>query len=336
MGNELAPEPKTLQEAIQYFSDPVNCLSFLVDRRYPNGVTCPKCGSADVRFLSSRRIWECKSKHPKRQFSVKVNTIFEDSPIGLDKWLTAIWLIANAKNGISSYEIHRALGVTQKTAWFMLHRIRLALRIGVFHKLGGGPEGSSEVEVDETFVGGKVQNMHKGRRLKLTNLRNEVNRPDHYMGKTVVMGMLDRELREVRATVIPNVRRDVLQSHILREIKLGSKVYTDQHTGYMGLPYKYAHGVVNHLEKYVIGRVHTNGIENFWSLLKRSLKGTYVAVEPFHLSRYVDEQVFRFNNRGTKDNPMNDAERFDKAVRNIVGKRITYAELTGKEGGASA
>jgi transposase-like protein len=328
----MASEPKTLQQAIQYFSDPENCTQFLVARRYPDGVFCPRCGSKEVRYISTRHIWECKAKHAKKQFSIKVNTVFEESPIGLDKWLVAIWMIANCKNGVSSYEIHRALGVTQKSAWFMLHRIRLALRIGVHHKLGGGPEGSAEVEVDETFVGGKVQNMHAGRRLKLHNLRNEVNRPDHYMGKTVVMGMLDRELREVRATVIPNVRRDVLQAQILKQIKLGSKVYTDQHTGYMGVPYKYAHGVVNHLEKYVIGRVHTNGIENFWSLLKRSLKGTYVAVEPFHLERYVDEQAFRYNNRGTKDNPMTDSDRFDKAVRNIVGKRITYAELTGKEG----
>lgn len=328
----MAPEPKTLQQAIQYFSDPNNCLSFLSERRFVGGVFCPRCGSKEVGYLATRRIWECKTKHPKRQFSVKVHTIFEDSPIGLDKWLTAIWMIANCKNGISSYEIHRALGVTQKTAWFMLHRIRLALRIGVNHKLGGGPDGSNEVEVDETFVGGRVQNMHKDRRLKLHQLRNEVNRPDHYMGKTVVMGMLDRTLREVRARVIPTVRRDVLQAEIMRQVKLGSKVYTDQHTGYMGLPYKYAHEVVNHLETYVKGRIHTNGIENFWSLLKRSLSGTYVAVEPFHLERYVDEQAFRYNNRGTKDQPMNDADRFDKAVRNIIGKRITYKELTGKEG----
>jgi transposase-like protein len=180
----MASEPKTLQQAIQYFSDPENCIQFLVARRFPDGVTCPRCGSKEVRYISTRHIWECKAKHAKKQFSVKVKTIFEDSPIGLDKWLTAIWMIANCKNGISSYEIHRALGITQKTAWFMLHRIRLAMRVGVFHKLGGGPEGSAEVEVDETFVGGKVQNMHAGRRLKLQQLRNEVNRPDHYMGKT--------------------------------------------------------------------------------------------------------------------------------------------------------
>jgi hypothetical protein len=303
-----------------------------VVRRYPNGVMCPRCGSKEVRFIATRRIWECKSKHAKKQFSVKVNTIFEDSPIGLDKWLTAVWMIANCKNGVSSYEIHRAIGVTQKSAWFMLHRIRLALRVGTFHKLGGGPEGENEVEVDETFVGGRVDNMHKDKKLKLHQLRNAVVRPDHYMGKTVVMGILDRTLREVRAKVIPNVRREILQSEILKQVKHGSKVYTDQHVGYMGLHYKYAHDVVNHLEAYVQGRVHTNGIENFWSLLKRGLRGTYVAVEPFHLDRYVDEQAFRYNNRGSKEKPMTDADRFDKALRNIVGKRITYKELTGKEG----
>jgi ISXO2-like transposase domain/Transposase zinc-ribbon domain len=327
----MAPEPKTLQQAIQYFSDPDNCHNFLAIRRFPDGVMCPRCGSKEVSFIKTRRIWECKTKHPKRQFSAKINTVFEDSPIGLDKWLMVVWMIANCKNGISSYEIAKAIGVTQKSAWFMLHRVRVAMRVGAHHKLGDGPEGEHEVEVDETFVGGRVKNMHADRKLKLQQLRDEVVRPDHYMGKTVVMGMLDRTLREVRAKVIPNVRRDILQSEILRQIKLGSKVYTDEHTGYMGLPHKYAHGVVNHLETYVRGCVHTNGIENFWSLLKRSLRGTYVAVEPFHLEKYVDEQAFRYNNRATKKNPMTDADRFDKALRNIVGKRITYKELTGKE-----
>jgi transposase-like protein len=189
----MASEPKTLQQAIQYFSDPDNCLSFLVARRFPDGVYCPRCGSKDVRFISTRRLWECKTKHPKRQFSVKVNTIFEESPIGLDKWLMAIWMIANCKNGVSSYEIHRAIGVTQKSAWFMLHRIRVALRIGSFHKLGDGPEGQNEVEVDESFVGGKMKNMHADRRARF--------QAEKSAAKTVVMGMLDRQRREIRAKV---------------------------------------------------------------------------------------------------------------------------------------
>jgi transposase-like protein len=319
----MASEPKTFQQAIQYFSDPDNCLSFLVARRFPDGVYCPRCGSKDVRFISTRRLWECKSKHPKRQFSVKVHTIFEESPIGLDKWLMAIWMIANCKNGVSSYEIHRAIGVTQKSAWFMLHRIRVALRIGSFHKLGGGPEGENEVEIDESFVGGKMKNMHADRRARF--------QAEKSAAKTVVMGMLDRQRREIRAKVMPNVQREVLQSEILKNVKHGSKVYTDNAVAYDRTNWHYVHEFVNHAETYVNGRVHTNGLENFWSLLKRNLRGTYVAVEPFHLDAYLDEQVFRYNNRGSKEEPMNDYDRFDLALRNVVGKRLTYKELTGKE-----
>jgi transposase-like protein len=321
-----ASEPKTLQAAILYFADPDNCLNFLMARRFREGVFCPRCGSKEIRFLATRRIWECKSKHEKRQFSIKVNTIFEDSPIPLDKWLVAVWMIANCKNGVSSYEIHRAIGVTQKSAWFMMHRIRLALDLGTFHKLGGGPENA--VEVDETFVGGKLRNMHKDKKV-IYNKRGGT------YGKTIVMGLLDRGRGEVRAKVVVDTKRDTLQPQVLKNVKHGSTVYTDEAVAYQGLAFKYAHDVINHMEKYVNGRVHTNGIENFWSLLKRGIGGTYVAVEPFHLERYVDEQVFRYNNRATADNPMNDFDRFSLAVSNIVGKRVTYKELTGKEGGAS-
>ncbi len=320
----MAPEPKTLQQAIIYFADPDNCLNFLVARRFRDGIFCPRCGAKDVRFLATRRIWECKMKHEKRQFSIKVNTIFEDSPISLDKWLLAIWMIANCKNGVSSYEIHRAIGVTQKSTWFMMHRIRKALDVGSFHKLGGGSE--NEVEVDETFVGGKLRNMHKDKKI-IYNKRGGT------YGKTIVMGLLDRGRGEVRAKVVVDTKRDTLQPQVLNNVKHGSTVYTDEAVAYQGLAHKYVHDVINHMEKYVNGRVHTNGIENFWSLLKRGIGGTYVAVEPFHLFRYVDEQVFRYNNRATADNPMNDFDRFSLAVSNIVGKRITYAELTGKEAG---
>ncbi|MGA8503196.1 MAG: IS1595 family transposase [Candidatus Sulfotelmatobacter sp.] len=321
-----ASEPKTLQQAMVYFADPDNCLSFLVARRFREGVFCPRCGSKEVSFLSTRRLWECKSKHPKRQFSIKVNTIFEDSPISLEKWLVAVWMIANCKNGVSSYEIHRAIGVTQKSAWFMMHRIRLALKVGSFHKLGGGPE--NEVEVDETFIGGKLRNMHKDKKV-IYNKRGGA------FGKTVVMGILDRGRGEVRAKVVADTKRDSLVPNIAKQVKYGSTVYTDEAVQYQDLAksqYAYLHDVINHAEAYVKGRVHTNGIENFWSLLKRGIGGTYVAVEPFHLDRYVDEQVFRYNNRATTDNPMNDFDRFSLAVTNIVGKRLTYAELTGKEG----
>jgi transposase-like protein len=316
--------PKTLQEATQHFSDFGNCRQFMIAVRWPDGIVrCPRCGSEEVTFLQKARLYKCYSDHARPKFSLKVGTVFEDSPIPLEKWLPAFWLVVNCKNGISSWEIHRSLGVTQKTAWLMLHRLRLAMKSNAYgspYKLGseGGP-----TEVDETFVGGKLQNMHKDKKV-----RYERRGGSH--GKAVVMGLLDRELRELRAKVVPDVKRETLQSEILREVKHGSKVYTDEHVGYDLLHYRFVHDVVNKVEGYVDGQVHVNGIENFWSLLKRTLKGTYVAIEPFHLQAYVDEQVFRYNNRATKDNPLNDGDRFMLAVSQIVGKRLTYAELTGK------
>ena len=324
----MASEPKTLQQAIAYFADPDRCFTFLQARIFPDGPVCPTCKSKEVRFIATRRLWECKGSHPKKQFSIKVGTIFEESPIPLDKWLTAIWLIANCKNGVSSYEIHRAVGVTQKSAWFMLHRIRVALRTGSFDKIGG--EGS-EVEVDETFVGGKLKNMHKEKQARY-RAQSSTGTIGGTFGKAIVMGMLDRNARQVRAQVVPNVERLTLQNAVLNTVEHGTNVYTDQAPAYQRLNQKYVHEIVNHAETYVRGRVHTNGLENFWSLFKRNLAGTYVCVEPFHLERYVDEQVFRYNNRGTKANPLTDADRFDAVLRNLVGKRITYKELTGKEG----
>jgi transposase-like protein len=318
-------EPKSLQEAIIYFSDPVNCREYLVARRWPDGVICPRCGKSNVLYLEKYNRWHCREKHDAPQFTLKTGTVFEDSPISLDKWLTAMWMIVNAKNGVSSWEIHRSLKVTQKTAWFMLHRIRLSMQdkpgFGTMTKLGG-PD--SEVEVDETFIGGKKQNMHKDKKVRYEAKGGA-------SGKTVVQGILDRTARQVRATIVPNVKRETLQAQILKQVKFGTKVYTDDAVAYeQGLQRRYVHEFVNKTETYVRGRVHVNGMENFWSLLKRGLNGTYVAVEPFHLSRYIDEQIFRFNNRATNDNPLNDADRFDAAVRQIVGKRLTYAELTGK------
>jgi transposase-like protein len=320
----MSKEPKTLQQAILYFADPDNCVSYMVDRRWPNGVICPTCGRTDVSYVPARRVWQCKSRHPKCQFSAKVGTVMEDSPIGLDKWLTAMWMVANCKNGVSSWEIHRALGVTQKTAWFMLHRIRLAMQDGRTHKFGfGGP-----VESDETFFGPNPIKMHRDRKRKLQTWNDSKG---GYVAKVAVHGMLDRELRQVRAKVIPNVKRATLQNAILANVTPFAKVYTDEFTSYDGLGKNYIHKVINHSQEYVKGQVHTQGIENFWSLLKRGLRGTYIAVEPFHLDRYLDEQVFRYNNRATKNNPLTDGDRFALAVTQIVGKRLTYAELTGKE-----
>jgi transposase-like protein len=315
-------DPKTLRDAIIYFANPENCLEYMAAHRWPNGVTCPTCGRKDVTFLKNQRKWQCKSAHAKRQFTAKVGTVFEDSPLGLEKWLPAVWMVCNAKNGISSYELHRALGVTQKTAWFMLHRIRTAMRNGSLLKMGGSQSGP--VEVDETFIGGKTKNMHRERRQRMqTALKQDQ--------KTIVMGMLDRETRQVRARVVPNVKRETLQNAILEQIEKGSTVYTDQYTAYDHLAAQdFIHDTVTHVEEYVRGQVHTQGIENFWSLLKRTLSGTYVAVEPFHLDRYVDEQVFRYNNRATKDNPLDDADRFAALLMQVADKRLTYAELTGK------
>ena len=307
------PNPKTLLEAVQVFADQANCISYLVSKRWANGVTCPTCGSNRVGFLANQQRWQCSGRHPKRQFSVKVGTIFEDSPLGLDKWLPVVWLITNAKNGISSWEIHRAIGVTQKTAWFMLHRVRLAMQ----DELTGGSL-AGEVEIDETFIGGKARNMHKDRKARVQKAGRNTG------GKSVVMGMLERG-KTVRATVIPDRTKASMQPIVKANVEPGSQIFSDEHgdSWKMG---EYEHATVNHLESYVNGNVHTNGMENFWSLLKRTINGTYVSVEPFHLFRYVDEQAFRFNNR----KPMDDADRFSYVIRKIVGKRLTYKELTGK------
>ncbi|MFZ0825053.1 MAG: IS1595 family transposase [Terriglobales bacterium] len=327
------PEPKTFQEAILYFSDRNRCIDYLALRRWPDGkVVCPICRRDDAKFLEKQERWQCKSVHPHRQFSVKVGTVMEDSAVPLEKWLPAVWAIVNDKNGISSWELHRTLGVTQKTAWFMLHRIRLGMslqhkKFGTRGKMGDGSGGDGAVEVDETFVGGKLKNMHKDRRARFAAESGHAGGPT---GKTIVLGMLDREARQVRAKVVPNVKRETLQTEILENVKHGTAVYTDNAVPYDGLAHKYVHDVVNHAEEYVRGQVHTNGIENFWSLLKRGLKGTYVAVEPFHLDRYIDEQVFRYNNRATKENPLTDADRFSLALTQLANKRLTYAELTGK------
>lgn len=316
--------PQTLQQAIQYFSDEQVCIDAVSAMRWPKGVHCPDCYSPNndlgrnPYYLKTQKRWKCRDC--RRQFSVKVETIFEDSPISLTKWLPALWMLVSCKNGVSSYEIHRALGVSQKTAWFMLHRLRLALKTQSFLYKMGGKEGNG-VEVDETFVGGKLKNMHKDRRQKFGG---------GITGKAIVQGIYDRDLRQVRASVVPNTKRETLQTEVLNNVKYGSKVYSDDAVPYDGLKKKFIHEVVNHTEEYVRGQVHTNSLENFWSLLKRNLKGTYVAVEPFHLERYVDEQVFRFNNRATKDNPLKDSDRFLLALSQVSGKRLTFAELTGK------
>jgi transposase-like protein len=316
---------KTLADAIRYFSDEQVCIDTVAGLKWPDGPECPKCiAKADRQhWLKNQKRWQCRDCG--KQFSVKVGTIFEDSAIGLDKWMPAMWLLANCKNGISSYELARDLGVTQKTAWFMLHRIRESMRDERTHKFGfGGP-----VESDETYIGPNPVKMHKDRKAKL---QAQDGLKNGFVGKTAVHGILDRELRQVRTRVLPNIKRGTLQEMILTNVTPFAKVYTDEALAYDGLAKNYVHKVVNHSQEYVRGQVHTQGIENFWSLLKRTLRGTYVAVEPFHLDSSCDEQAFRFNNRATKDNPLTDADRFALAVSQVQGRRLTYAELTGKTG----
>ncbi len=310
--------PETLLEAVRYFSNPEKALQFFVGIRWPNGVSCPRCGSKAVTYLSNANVWKCKTPHPKQKFSAKVGTIFEDSPIGLEKWLPAIWLAVNCKNGVSSYELHRALGVTQKTAWFMLHRIRLAMQHGFL-----GSTFKGEVEADETYVGAKARYMHRDKRTGVGHAG---------LKKTAVQGILERtkdgKPSRVVLKVVATNRRPELCGNVRQHVQKGSTVCTDSLMSYDDLERDYDRRVIDHAISYANGRIHTNGLENFWSLLKRMLHGTYVNVEPFHLFRYLDEQSFRFNER--KDN---DAGRFTTALAGVVGKGIRYAKLIAAEGG---
>jgi transposase-like protein len=312
--------PKGLTDAIRYFSDEQVCIDYVAAIRWPDGeVRCPDCKSTAVIYLKNQRRWKCGTNHARRQFSIKVGTIFEDSPLSLTKWLPAVWLISNCKNGVSSLELHRAIGVTQKTAWFMLHRIRLAMQRGSLEKIDG------HVEIDETYIGGKARFMHKFEKARKIKGRGTA-------GKTAVMGLLSRHgagKTTVRAMVVDRTDRETLEAIIRDQVQRGANVYTDDHGAYRELAaMEYKHKVINHAEAYVQGTVTTNRIENFWSLLKRGIKGTYVSVEPFHLFRYVDEQAFRFNERHNEDG---DYGRFMEVLSAIVGRRLTYKELIGEK-----
>ena len=315
METKTPAQPKTLMEAVRYFADADRTLAMAVSLRWPNGVHCPECGRTDVRFLATRRLWECKEKHPRKQFSAKVGTIFEDSALPLDKWFVAIWAVANCKNGISSYELARSIGVTQKSAWFMLHRIRVAMDAGDLGTLSG------IVEADETYMGGLAKNMHAVKRKHRVIGRGA---GDH---KTPVMGILQRTDGTITSRVVARVIRaataKAVQSAVRQHVAPGSQLMTDAAGAYLGLASDYIHQSVNHAEEYVRGAVHSNGIENFWSLLKRTVKGTYVSVDPMHLNRYVGEQVFRFNERKE-----NDLGRFRAVLGSVAGRRLTYKDLT--------
>jgi len=303
--------PETLIEAVRYYADPDVCHAMMVKAKWPNGKpTCPECGDRKIGEIKSRRMFQCKEC--RRQFSAKVGTIFEDSPLPLDKWFVAVWLVANCKNGISSYELARAVGVTQPTAWFMLHRIRLAMETGTFRM--DGP-----TEADTAYVGGKAENMHAKRRAKAIPGRGTA-------GKTPVHGVLKRTGEsgpsQVQAAVLGSEASASLLEEVRSRVRRGATVYTDEAPAYGMLCMTHVHQAVDHSREYAVGSIHVNGIENFWSLLKRTLRGTYVAVAPFHLGRYVAEQVFRFNNRKSTD-----GGRFETVMRGIVGKRLTYRVL---------
>ena len=303
--------PTSLLEAIRYFADIDVATEFVAKLRWPHGPVCPRCGCMDHSYLTTRRVWKCKGC--KKQYSVKLGTIFEDSPLGFDKWLPAVWLIANSKNGISSHELARALGVTQKSAWFMLHRIRLAMQTGSFDKLDG------EVEADETYIGGAARFMHASKREARGYMGGR-----SASGKTAVAGVLERG-GQARAAVVPDVTGKTLKGIVHENVSAGSTLYTDNWKSYFGLGDDYSHEVIDHAERYVDGRVHTNGIENFWSLLKRGLKGTYVSVDPGHLARYLDERLFTYNERD-----LTDLGRFAALLSQAAGRRLTWAELTSK------
>lgn len=305
-------EPKTLLEAVTAFADPQRAHDYFVSVRWPFGVACPRmgCGSADIQYIQTRRLWRCKDC--KRQFTAKVGTVFEDSPIPLTKWLPAVWLISANRNGISSCEVARALGVTQKTAWFMLHRIRLAMQTETFDKLTG------EVEADETYIGPKARPVNR------RNPSSENRGPKD--GKTTVMGLRERGGR-VRAFVVPDAKRETLLPRVVEHVAPGSVMYTDALASYHDLRRSYVHHVINHTKEYVRDHhVHTNSIENFWSVLKRTLGGTYICPRPWHLDAYLDEQIFRYNERENTDGP-----RFKKAVSGADCKRLAYKRLAAKK-----
>jgi len=311
--NTETSHPKTLLEAVRYFADPDVCHKYMVDIKWPTGkIVCPKCGGEHVGEIKSRRMFQCKAKDCRKQFSTKVNTIFEDSPLGLDKWFVGVWCIANMKNGVSSHELGRTLGITQRAAWHMLHRIRVAMQTKSFKKISG------EIESDETLLGGRLSNMHASRKKKFRKMGGFIN-------KQIVHGILERG-SELRARVVPNVKQPTLQAGIRENVEGGSTVYTDQLGSYRGLDPEFVHRMVDHSRAYVEGRIHVNGLENFWSLLKRTLKGTYVWCAPEHLQAYIDEQSHRFNNRKS-----NDAERFRAVMRRVIGRRLTYKSLTSRE-----
>jgi transposase-like protein len=309
--------PQTLLEAVNYFTNEKRCVEFLARFRWTDGKpVCPKCGSLNICHLKTRPSYRCRETGCKSTFSLKTGSIMESSPLPITKWVPALWFVINHKNGVSSYEVSRALGITQKAAWHLNHRIRKAISNGSFAKMGK----NNPVEIDETFIGGKEQFKHRANKPSSFRKRG-------HAGKIPVMGMVERQ-GEVRAKVVDNVRRASLEPEVLANVEKGATIYTDSLMSYQQLAKTYAHNWVDHSKgTYVDGLAHTNTMENFWSCFKRTLKGTYIHMASFHIDRYLDEQSFRYNYR-----KLNDAGRFETVIPKIFGegKKLSYAELTGR------
>lgn len=296
--------PQSQLEAIRYFADEDRCIKFVAEQRWPNGVVCPTCGRVDMSYLKTQRRWQCKSAHPKRQFSVKTGTIFEDSPLGLNKWLPAVWIIVNAKNGVSSYEMARTLSITQKSAWFLNHRIRAALAAnGGFEKLSGTVQG------DETYVGG-----YKHRDAK-----------HGYENKTAIVGVVENKkgVGQARAFVTKYADATTAMQFLKDHVEAGANLHTDESPIYYNAKRTFKHDTVNHRKReYARGAVTTNSIEGLWNLFKRSHRGTYTHLSAGHLGMYVAEHLYRYNNR-----QYSDSERFVMWFGGCA-RRLAYKTLT--------
>ena len=297
-----------LIELLTYFKNEQVCRNYLEKMRWNNQITCPYCKHEKVFKYSNGKTYCCAGCN--KQFSVRVGTIFENSKISLKKWITAIYLITSHKKGISSIQLHKDIGVTQKPAWFMLHRIRFAFRLNKStDKLSG------ICEADETYIGGQEKNKHKDKKTYGTQGRSTKT-------KIAVAGIVERG-GELRAQVVNNTSGKVLKPFIIDNVKDGGVINTDEWLGYKGLKKIFDHRVVNHNQKqYVNGDAHTNTMESFWAWLKRGITGIYHSMSRKHIQQYVDEFVFRYN---TKD--YNENYRFNVMLNNING-RLTYKQLT--------
>ena len=294
-------------EFFQRFPNERAAVEYMESRRWANGVTCAYCDSARTSRQKDYRYHQCKDC--RKKFTVRVGTIFERSHIGLDKWLYAMYLLETARKGISSLQLSKELGITQKATWFMLHRLREACDIEAEPLVG-------EVEVDESYFGGKEGNKHEARKLK--SGRGTV-------GKTAVMGMRERDTGSVQAFPIADTRTSTFEKKVIQNVAKGATIYTDEHSGYRNLGHWYEHQTVAHsVKEFVNGMASTNGIESVWAVIKRGYNGVYHQWTPKHMARYINEFVFRLNEGNVRVHTM---RRIDSLIDNAVGKRLTYSDL---------